>query len=655
MRLGIDYGTATTRAVLVWPDGRWTPLLFDGSPLLPSGVYVDPERGLLTGGEAWQHAADRPDGYLAGPKTLLAQDTVSLGGRDVEVTDLVAATLRRVGAEAARVAGQPVEDVTLTIPAWWGPARRTVLRRAATRAGLPQPRLVESPIALAAHLLGGGAAIPVGSAVVVCDFGAGGLEVAVVRRAADRLDVLSVIQAPDGAGAALDTAVADHLTALTAQLPRTDTPPTSPTMSTAPDRQDPTVRTDGRLRLLAQVRAARQSLVHTPAVAVPTDGPPVILDQPTLHTLARPVLARAVDTIRAALQAAEVTVEQIAGVYYLGGTAALPWLATTLTEGLGVTPIPVADADLAAVRGALNIAGSPAAPPEPATPAGRRRIRHYAAVAAPAAGSAILLVHATATAQPVPVPGTFDRNLFVLADWGEYALAALLIFQAAIGVGVLAAVHLHRALQRADPGSADSVGKLLGRFLPAAAATGIALAGLYGVIGAVWHRVPNGPFLRWTIYPTLPATIAVAATALLALRRPRIPAGSWLDWLTFPATSTGLAAAGMYLVRLGRINTDPTTRSLTIPAAYLGAALLGTGAALAIPARLPYQALATPPLVLLAVVLTVADATGTLAGVYALAVAAWWLTRAAQLATAFRTGPHGRSVGAADSTGTRPS
>ncbi len=29
MRLGIDYGTQATRAVLTWPDGRWVGLLFD--------------------------------------------------------------------------------------------------------------------------------------------------------------------------------------------------------------------------------------------------------------------------------------------------------------------------------------------------------------------------------------------------------------------------------------------------------------------------------------------------------------------------------------------------------------------------------------------------------------------------------------------------
>jgi hypothetical protein len=39
--LGIDFGTSNTAGVLVWPDGRTVPVLFDGAPLLASGVCGD--------------------------------------------------------------------------------------------------------------------------------------------------------------------------------------------------------------------------------------------------------------------------------------------------------------------------------------------------------------------------------------------------------------------------------------------------------------------------------------------------------------------------------------------------------------------------------------------------------------------------------------
>jgi molecular chaperone DnaK (HSP70) len=60
-RLGIDFGTSHTAAILRWPDGHSRPLLFDGSPLLPSAVYAEPGGRLLVGRDAI-HAArlDRP-------------------------------------------------------------------------------------------------------------------------------------------------------------------------------------------------------------------------------------------------------------------------------------------------------------------------------------------------------------------------------------------------------------------------------------------------------------------------------------------------------------------------------------------------------------------------------------------------------------------
>jgi hypothetical protein len=51
-RLGIGFGTPNTVAVLAWPDGRAKPLLFDGSPVLPSAVFAQSSEELLTGGDA---------------------------------------------------------------------------------------------------------------------------------------------------------------------------------------------------------------------------------------------------------------------------------------------------------------------------------------------------------------------------------------------------------------------------------------------------------------------------------------------------------------------------------------------------------------------------------------------------------------------------
>lgn len=122
-RLGIDFGTSSTVAV-VEVDGRQSrPLLFDGSPLLPSAVCVDAGGRVLAGREAVQLAAAAPDGFEPHPKRCIDDGTVLLAGHEVTVEAMFAAVLGRVTGHAARSGDGPPAAVTVTHPAGWGAAR----------------------------------------------------------------------------------------------------------------------------------------------------------------------------------------------------------------------------------------------------------------------------------------------------------------------------------------------------------------------------------------------------------------------------------------------------------------------------------------------------------------------------------------------------
>src|ERR1044072_5915892 len=94
-RLGIAFGPSHTTAMLRWPDGHTRPLLFDGSPLLPSAVYTEPDGTLLVGRDAIHAARLDPPPLEPTPKRGL-----QAGHGDLT---LVAAVLARVLAEAVRV------------------------------------------------------------------------------------------------------------------------------------------------------------------------------------------------------------------------------------------------------------------------------------------------------------------------------------------------------------------------------------------------------------------------------------------------------------------------------------------------------------------------------------------------------------------------
>src|ERR1044071_9041601 len=94
--LGVDFGTSNTVAVARWPDGRARPILVDGSPLLPSAVYAEPDGQLIVGRDAVHSARIDPGRFEPNPKRRIDDGEVLLGDREVPVPELITAVLTRV-------------------------------------------------------------------------------------------------------------------------------------------------------------------------------------------------------------------------------------------------------------------------------------------------------------------------------------------------------------------------------------------------------------------------------------------------------------------------------------------------------------------------------------------------------------------------------
>ena len=103
--LGVDLGTSNTVAVLRWPDGRTRPLLFDGQPIMPSGVFLDQAGGLHVGRDAQRLAQSEPARYDPNPKRRIDEPGVLLGDREVSPIDLLAAVLATVARAAVEAVG----------------------------------------------------------------------------------------------------------------------------------------------------------------------------------------------------------------------------------------------------------------------------------------------------------------------------------------------------------------------------------------------------------------------------------------------------------------------------------------------------------------------------------------------------------------------
>ncbi len=598
-RLAIDYGAVSTRAVLAWPDGRATVLAFDGGFALSSAVHVS-RAAIAVGAEAWRHAATDPDGLVISPLRV-GTGEITVNGRLVGVAELVAATLRAVAGETTRVAGHRVDDVFLVVPAGWGPRRRTWLRHAAREAGLPLTRLIDAPVAAAAHLT-----TAPGRPVLVIDLG-GGCEATVLQPGPSGLEVLSTLADPDAGGDRID---AD----LTTGLVGSD-------LSGLP--------ADQRWTVLADVRATKHALSDQIAVTMPVPGgnPPMVINAAQVARVAQPVFERAGKLAAAAVGNADVKVDQLGAVYLIGGAAATPGAAQTITDSLGATVQPAAQPELVAVRAAAGT-GQPldAAEQRLALPPWWRLVT----LGLPGLFSLLLYAHFVFSADfNNGRPDAQRPGYYVLASWGELAVAGVLATITCLQAGTLFAVLLdHQApptQARVDTGTRIATG------LGLAAAAGLAATSLYAVTAAVYFGYPITDLLRWALLPSLPTSLFAAALAALAWRHHN-PAAGWDTFLAFPLISVATAAAGTIAVALWWHGGLPWwANSWVDPIGYVGGVLVGVGVACALTRHLVARiALA----VLLGLFLLIISRTGPgiPAIIYAVAASAWWASRTWSLA-----------------------
>ncbi|MDG6106004.1 Hsp70 family protein [Dactylosporangium aurantiacum] len=380
--LGVDFGTSHTVAVARWPDGRARPLLFDGTPLLPSATFWD-DGAVVVGRDAVHSARRAPASFEPNPKRRIDDGHVFLGDREVPVHDLLVAVFQRVRAEFVRTAGGPPASITVTHPANWASTRRKALAAAVRDAELPDATLVPEPVAAATyfvrvlrHL------VPVGSAVVVYDLGAGTFDGSVVARTPEGFEVLAVDGRDDLGGLDFDEVVL-------AMIGRT-LPAERWQRLLAPS----TVEEARAARALRdEVREAKERLSRTSSVTVlvPLLDVDVQLTREEFDTAARPLVERSVRVLTETVRLSRVTPERVAGIFLVGGASQIPLVATELHRAFGTPPVTIEQPEMVVAEGSVLVG---ARVDRPAVPAARPRS------SGGAAGRAVV----PAVAEPVPRP-----------------------------------------------------------------------------------------------------------------------------------------------------------------------------------------------------------------------------------------------------------
>jgi molecular chaperone DnaK len=351
--LGIDFGTSNTVAMVRVGDGRIRPLLFDGSPLLPSAVYLNTDGRMLVGRDAERNARLDPSRFEPNPKRRIDDGQLLLGDTELAVPGVFGHVFGHIAEEVRRqLAGSPT-DVRLTHPAQWGERRRSLLVEAARRANLPTPRLIPEPVGAASYFTAMlGTSVPTGRSLAVYDLGGGTFDATVVRRTQGGFEVLAEEGLVDVGGLDFDHAIVEY-------LGRTYG-------ATHPERWgrliNPVDQNDRRQRrlLYEDVRGVKEMLSRTTSADIPLPALEVDarLTRAELEQLVRGPLERTVACLRQAIGSARMEPKDLVGIFLVGGSSRIPLAAQLLRSELGVAPTTLEQPETVVVEGALCIGAS---------------------------------------------------------------------------------------------------------------------------------------------------------------------------------------------------------------------------------------------------------------------------------------------------------
>jgi molecular chaperone DnaK len=150
---GIDLGTTYSCIAYVDDSGRPTVVRSAlGEDTIPSVVYFESPDGVVVGRAARDEALLHPNLVASLIKRQMGRAVeLSFHGQRYTPESISALILKELARSAELETGQPVRDVVITHPAYFGIAEREATRQAGEIAGLRVLNLVPEPVAAALH------------------------------------------------------------------------------------------------------------------------------------------------------------------------------------------------------------------------------------------------------------------------------------------------------------------------------------------------------------------------------------------------------------------------------------------------------------------------------------------------------------------------
>jgi molecular chaperone HscC len=150
MIVGIDLGTTNSLVAIMGAEGPHTIALPSGGSLLPSAVARDPIGRTLVGRLAKERMQLAPGSGVVRFKTAMGTlQRFALPGASLSAPELSSLVLTELKTIAEAALDQKIEDVVITVPAYFRETQRAATIEAGRLAGLNVVRVVNEPTAAA--------------------------------------------------------------------------------------------------------------------------------------------------------------------------------------------------------------------------------------------------------------------------------------------------------------------------------------------------------------------------------------------------------------------------------------------------------------------------------------------------------------------------
>ena len=188
---GIDLGTTYSCIAYVDSSGRPTVIKnpLTNEDTTPSVVWFESADNVVVGRDA-KNAAKLFSGQVVSliKRNMGEKLELTYNGRNYTPESISALILKDLAKSAEQATGEPVKDVVITVPAYFGAAEREATRNAGRIAGLNVRRVVEEPVAAALHY----DAVTTGAdrTILVFDLGGGTFDTTVISLHGNEITVI---------------------------------------------------------------------------------------------------------------------------------------------------------------------------------------------------------------------------------------------------------------------------------------------------------------------------------------------------------------------------------------------------------------------------------------------------------------------------------